>query len=367
MTPNTTKTLVRLGAGLIFIVFLIWMMSALESITTILLVAFFMAYILNPVATVLESKGLGRSMASFIALCVVFVICAGLVLLVAPAIFSELAAFSKRAPRYFSKLQEFAANIFQSLPLDLPQDWNELIQLAFDRMKESLPKITYAAGTIISSIFASTVSILSTIFKIVLVPIIAYYLLVSFNNIINGAVDLIPAYTRGPIVNKFREIDIVIAAFVRGQLIIALILAVLYSFGFIIIGIDLPVVLGIFSGLLFVVPYFGTLVAIVGGSLMAFVKFGDVWHIGYVLLWIGVVQSFESYFLTPRIVGKAVGLNPVVYILVLIVGANLFGFAGMLVAIPVAAVARVLLVSAIEAYRKSYLYTDTERKSEISD
>ena len=189
----------------------------------------------------------------------------------------------------------------------------------------------------------------------------------SFNNIINGAVDLIPAYTRGPIVNKFRQIDIVIAAFVRGQLIIALILAVLYSFGFIIIGIDLPVVLGILSGLLFVVPYLGTLVAIVGGSLMAFVKFGDVWHIGYVFLWIGVVQSFESYFLTPRIVGKAVGLNPVVYILVLIVGANLFGFVGMLVAIPVAAVARVLLVSAIEAYRKSYLYTDTERKSEISD
>ncbi|MGC8605414.1 MAG: AI-2E family transporter, partial [Desulfomonilaceae bacterium] len=351
ITSNTTKTIVRIGAGIIFMIFLVWMMSALESVTTLLLVAFFMAYILNPLTTILESKGFKRSIASFIVLCVVFAICVGLILLVAPAIFSELAGFSKRAPRYFTKLQEFTGNVFQSLPLDLPQDWNELIQLAFERIKESLPKITYAAGMIISSVFASTVSVLSTLFKIILVPIIAFYLLVSFNDITSEAADLIPAYTRGPIVNKFREIDAVIAAFVRGQLIIALIMAFLYSLGFIIIGIDLPVVLGILSGLLFVIPYFGTLVAIVGGSLMSFVKFGDVWHIGYVLLWIAVVQLLESYFLTPRIVGQAVGLNPVVYILVLIVGANLFGFVGMLVAIPVAAVTRVVLASAVDAYR----------------
>lgn len=362
MTPSTQKTLVRFGAGLLFIVFLIWMMWALESVTTILLVGFFMAYILNPLVLGLEARGLGRSTSAILAMCVVFAICAGLVLLVVPAIFSELAEFSKRAPRYFSKFQEFAVNIFQSLPLDLPQDWNEFIQLALEKIRESLPKITYAAGTIISSIFASTVSVISILFKIVLVPIIAYYLLVSFNNIINGAVDLIPPYTRGPIVNKFREIDTVIAAFVRGQSTIALILAVLYSAGFVVIGIDLPVVLGILSGLLFVVPYLGTLVAIVGGSLMAFVKFGDAWHVGYVLLWIGVVQTFESYFLTPRIVGQAIGLNPVVYILVLIVGASLFGFVGMLVAIPVAAVIRVLLISAVEAYRRSYLYSDTKNK-----
>jgi predicted PurR-regulated permease PerM len=205
-------------------------------------------------------------------------------------------------------------------------------------------------------------SFLSIILQIVLIPIIAYYLMVSFNNIIDGAVDLIPPYTRNPIVKKFREIDSLIAAFVRGQLTIAFIMAVLYSIGFIIIGIDLSIVIGVVSGLLFVVPYLGTLVAIVGGSIMAFVKFGDFLHVLYVLGWIGIVQVFESYFLTPRIVGQAVGLNPVVYILVLIAGANLFGFVGLLVAIPLAAVARVLLVSLIEAYRKSYLYSDADPK-----
>ena len=362
MTPATTKTLVRFGAGFLFIAFTIWMMWALESVTTILLVALFMAYILNPLVGILENKGVGRSTASFLALLLVLAVCVGLVLLVFPAIFSELTEFSRRAPRYFAKLQEFALNLVQSLQLDLPQDWNEFLGLILDRVKQSLPKITYATGAIVSSIFSSTLSFISGFLKLILIPIIAFYLLVSFNDMINGAVDLIPSYTREPILQKFREIDAVVAAFVRGQLTIAAIMAVLYSLGFLIIGIDLSVVLGIVSGVLFVVPYLGTLIGIVGGSIMAFFKFGDVLHVFYVLLWIGIVQAFESYFLTPKIVGKAIGLNPVVYILVLIVGANLFGFVGMLVAIPVAAVVRVLLISALDAYRKSYLYADQDRK-----
>ncbi len=362
MTPATTKTLVRLGAGFLFIAFTIWMMWVLESVTTILLVALFMAYILNPFVSILENKGVGRSTASLLAVLLVFAVCSGLVLLVFPAIFSELTEFSRRAPRYFAKLQEFGFNLIQSLQLDLPQDWNEFLQLILDKVKQSLPKITYATGAIVSSIFSSTLSFISAFLKLILIPIISFYLLVSFNDMIDGAVDLIPPYTRDPIVQKFREIDAVVAAFVRGQLTIAAIMAILYSLGFLIIGIDLPVVLGMLSGILFVVPYLGTLIGIVGGSIMAFFKFGDALHVFYVILWIGIVQTFESYFLTPKIVGKAIGLNPVVYILVLIVGANLFGFVGMLIAIPVAAVVRVLLISALDAYRKSYLYADQDRK-----
>ncbi|MEI6134493.1 MAG: AI-2E family transporter [Desulfomonile sp.] len=362
MKPVTVKTLIRLGAGLVFFVFLIWMMRALESVTTTLLISFFMAYSLNPLVTGMEKRGIGRSTASLLALCLVFAVCAGIVLLVAPAIFTELSEFSRRAPRYFLKLKEVGLNLLESFEVQLPQDWNEFLLMAYDRISQSLPRVTSVAGSVMSTIFSSTLSVISVFFQMVLIPIIAYYLMVSFNKIINEAVDLIPPYTRNPIVNKFREIDGVIAAFVRGQLTIALIMAVLYSIGFVIIGIELSLVLGVVAGLLQVVPYLGALVAIVGGSIMAFVKFGDLLHVIYVLGWIGIVQTFESYFLTPRIVGQAVGLNPVVYILVLIVGANLFGFVGLLVAIPLAAVARVLLMSAVEAYRKSYLYSDAEPK-----
>ena len=365
MTPTTSKTFVRIGAGLIFLMLLFWLISALESVSTMILVSFFLAYILNPLVTGLENRGIGRSAASLFVLLLVLAIVLGLVLLIAPAIFAEVAQFSRRAPSYFARLQDLADSLVKVLQLDVPQDWNEFILLIFDRIKQSLPKITYTAGTLLSSLFSSTISALSVLLKVALTPIITYYVLESFENTIKGAVDLIPPYTREPIVRKFQEIDAVIAAFVRGQLTIAIIMAGLYSLGFVIIGIDMPIVLGLFSGLLFVVPYLGTLVGIIGGSIMAFVKFGDFLHVAYVLLWIGAVQTFESYFLTPKIVGKAIGLNPVVYIIVIIVGANLFGFVGMLVAIPVAAVSRVLLISAIDVYRNSYLYKETEDKSEL--
>ncbi|MGC8659259.1 MAG: AI-2E family transporter [Desulfomonilaceae bacterium] len=360
VNPTTSKTFVRVGAGFLFVALLLWLVSALESVSTMIMVSFFIAYILNPLVTSLEHRGLGRSAVSLLVLLVLIAIVLGLVLLVAPAIFSELVQFSRRAPRYFARLQDLGASLVKTLQLDVPQDWNEFILLVFDKIRQSLPKITYTAGTLVASIFSSTISALSVMLKVALTPIITYYVLASFEDTVKGAVDLIPPYTRDPIVKKFQEIDSVIAAFVRGQLTIALIMAGLYSLGFLIIGIDMPIVLGVVSGLLFVVPYLGTLVGIVGGSIMAFVKFGDILHVVYILLWIGAVQTFESYFLTPKIVGKAVGLNPVLYIIVLIVGANLFGFVGMLVAIPVAAVGRVLLISAVDLYKNSYLYKETE-------
>ena len=242
---------------------------------------------------------------------------------------------------------------------------NELSTIAIERGRQLLPGITKALGQVVSSVFTSTISILAAIFQVLLIPIIAYYLLVSFENIKSGAIELLPLYTRDAIITKFREIDQVLASFVRDQLTIALMMAVLYSFGFMVIGIDLALVLGIISGLLFIVPYLGTMVALIFGPIMAFAKFGDVIHVLYVLFWIGGVQAFESYVLTPRIVGQAVGLHPVVYIIALIVGGNLFGFVGMLVAIPVAAVLRVLLLTLLEEYKRSYLYHDKPGKDPV--
>jgi predicted PurR-regulated permease PerM len=149
-----------------------------------------------------------------------------------------------------------------------------------------------------------------------------------------------------------------LAAFVRGQLTVCLTLAFLYSVGFLLVGIDLAIFLGITAGLLFIIPYLGTMVGLIFGSLMALAKFGDWWHPAYIVGWIMVVQLFEGYVLTPKVVGEAIGLPPVVYILAVMIGGNLFGFVGMLTAIPVTAVLKVIMSSLIDMYRESYLYTD---------
>jgi predicted PurR-regulated permease PerM len=279
-----------------------------------------------------------------------------------PALIGEIVNFAAEAPRYLAALHQLALKAAELLDIKIPENWSQVADLLIARGREMLPNIAQSAtgivSQVVSSVFRSTISVLSVLIHVILVPVIAYYLLVSFEDIRKGIVDLIPPYTREPIVEKLRQIDMVLASFIRGQLTIAAILGVLYSIGFVAIGIDLALVIGVVSGILWIVPYLGTLIAVVGGSAMAVAQFGDLAHVAYVCFWIAAVQLLESYVLTPRIVGKAIGLHPVVYILALIVGANLFGFVGMLVAIPVTAVLKVLLVSATEAYRASYLYGD---------
>jgi predicted PurR-regulated permease PerM len=370
MTPGTRRTLIRVTAGLAFVLVLIWLMAALESVTTVVMVAFFLAYVLNPATGRLESWGLSRPVAAFIMLLACISIVVGLLIVLVPATLGEVTRFAREAPRYFSALHALALEAARKLEITGPADWGQITDLVAAKGQEYLPKLAKSAAgllsSVLASVFRSALTILSALVHIFLVPIIAYYLLVSFEDIRRGIVDLIPPYTRDPVLAKLREIDLVLANFVRGQLTVAGILAGLYTLGFLVMGLDLAIVLGILSGLLWIVPYLGTVIAITGGSAMALAQYGDIRHVLYVLIWIAGVQLGESYLLTPRLVGHAVGLHPVVYILAVVVGANLFGFVGMLVAIPVTAVLKVLLMTAADVYRESSLYGDSpgERTTE---
>jgi len=358
MTPKTQRTLIRIGAGVAFFAMLLWLMKALESVTTVILVALFIAYILNPAVERLDKWGLGRSLAAVIILLIGLLFFVGLLMALIPAVVDEISAFATLAPKYVITLRDLMFLAGEKLNIPIPQDWNQVATIIAEKGRQWLPRISAITTGVLASIFRSTLQIVSVILHIALIPIVAYYFMVSFANIKTGIAELIPPYMRDTVLGKLGEIDRVIAGFVRGQLTIALIMACLYTIGFTLIGIDLAIVLGVISGLLFFIPYLGTLVALVGGSAMALAKYGDLVHMFYVLGWIAAVQTAEGYILTPRIVGHAIGLPPVVYILAVIAGAELFGFVGMLVAIPVTAILLVLLKSAVEVYRTSYLYDD---------
>ncbi len=366
MNPFAIRTLVRIVAGVVFAYIVYWLISVMESVTTILMVSFLMAYILNPLVLALEKIHVNRSLAALMSLLIVITFVTGLFFLIIPAIVGEIASFSRVIPRYVETLQRIFFELVTKFDVSLPHDVSELSGLAIEKGRQLLPGLTRASGRILSSVFSSTISVITTVFQILLIPIIAYYLLVSFESIKKGTIELLPEYAREPIINKFVEIDGVLSSFVRGQLTISFIMAILYSVGFIFIGIDLALVIGIVSGLLFIVPYLGTMIALIFAPIMAFAKFGDLIHVFYVFLWIGSVQVLETYVLTPNVVGQAVGLHPVVYIMALVVGGNLFGVVGMLVAVPVAAVLKVLLISILQEYKSSYLYHDKSGKEQTS-
>lgn len=358
MTSAEKRTLVRVGAGILLLIALIWLMSALESVTTMVMVAFFLAYILDPPVQRLASAGLGRPLAVGLILFLGMSVFVGLMIVLVPAALAEISSFVALVPNYAFKFRDLFLQVMQKLDWTLPNDWEATAPVIIEKLRELIPRVADPARRIISSVYHSTFSILATTVQVLLIPVIAYYLLMSFEDIKRGIADLIPPYTREPVMQKLSEIDRLLSAFVRGQLTVALIMAVLYSVGFLIVGIDLAIVLGIICGILWIIPYLGTIVAFLVGSAMALAKFGDLVHVIYVGIVIVVIQLFESYVLTPRVVGKALGLHPIVYILALLVGASLFGFVGMLVAIPVTAVLKVLVMSAVAAYRNSYLYND---------
>lgn len=364
LTPKMKVMLVRLGACLALVVVVVWLMRALSSVTTMLLVSFFLAYILNPLARNLSNRGLGRSGAAVFLLALGFLGFMVLVFLILPAIMQEIRLFASVAPKYWDTLKSFVSAVAGRLNIQIPSDWDEITTIIFQKGGHHLPSVADFSTRLIATLFKSTVSIFSSLIYFLLVPILTYYFLVSFEDITKWVEDLIPYYAREPVIEKLTEIDRILAAFIRGQLTIALIMGSLYSVGFLIIGIDLAFVLGILAGILWLIPYMGTLFALVSGCLMALGQYGDLLHLVYVLILAGLIQVLEGYILTPRIVGQAIGLHPVVYILAIIIGANLFGFVGVLVAIPVAAILKVLLKSALAAYQTSYLYREPSQGQE---
>ncbi|MEW6112568.1 MAG: AI-2E family transporter [Thermodesulfobacteriota bacterium] len=359
MTPQTKRSLIRVGALFAFGFVLVWLMQALESVTTLLMVSFFLAYILNPAVNWLQAHKIPRGLATVLLMAIFFLAVFLLLIFIIPSIVEEIRAFAVVVPKYVSVLLERLNEARTKLNLPLPETSDDIASIVLDRWRQflaNLPKLANLLTPLLSTIFKSTLGLISYLLYAALIPILVYYMLASFDSTVRNFKELIPPYLRDQVLERLLEIDRALAGFVRGQVLICLILAGLYSLGFVIIGIDLAIVLGVTGGLLFIIPYVGTMVAVVGGSIMAFAKFGDILHVVYVIGWIGLVQLVEGYVLTPKIVGEAVGLPPVLYIVALLIGGHLFGFVGMLVAIPVAAVTKVLLVSAVRAYKASDLY-----------
>jgi predicted PurR-regulated permease PerM len=226
-----------------------------------------------------------------------------------------------------------------------------------DAVKSAVPTVGKLLGQGLKSVLAGGLGIVVTLVNLLLVPVFTFYLLRDWDRAVAGVDALVPAPQRGLVRRVARQIDSRLQAFVRGQLTVCLVLGVLYSVGLLLIGVDLAIAVGMVSGLLFIVPYLGTAVGIVVASGLSVLAYGLDWHLLGVLGVFGGVQLIEGMALTPWIVGDKVGLHPLVVMIALLVGGNLFGIAGMLLAIPATAAAQVLLLEWIQAYRASDAFT----------
>jgi len=226
----------------------------------------------------------------------------------------------------------------------------------FQLVREHWENAGGIATTMLGYLSASGFALIGWIANILLVPFLTFYFLRDWDVLKERVAALVPRDHIGTVTRLAIESDQVLGAFLRGQFSVMLVLGVLYAIGLWAVGLDLGLLIGFIAGLVSFVPYLGPATGVILGVIAALVQFGDWMHVALVLGVFGIGQVIESYFLTPRLVGNKIGLHPVAVIFAIMAGGQLFGFLGVLLALPVAAVANVLLRYAHERYTHSALY-----------
>ncbi|RZA22185.1 MAG: AI-2E family transporter [Lysobacteraceae bacterium] len=226
----------------------------------------------------------------------------------------------------------------------------------FTLIREHWERAGGIAATVLGYVSRSGFALLGWLANIVLLPVLAFFFLRDWDLLVERVGLLVPRDHYDTVRKLAQESDAVLGGFLRGQLLVMLILGVLYAIGLWAVGLDLGILIGIIAGLLTFVPYLGPASIVVFGGMAALVQFGDWQHLAGVAVVFTVGQIIESYWLTPKLVGDRIGLHPMAVIFAVMAGGSLFGFLGMLLALPVAAVANVLLRYARERYTQSRLY-----------
>jgi predicted PurR-regulated permease PerM len=314
-----------------------------------------LAYLLDPVADRLQRAGLGRLGATLFIL-VLFVLLFVLAsVLIVPLIAHQLAAFIDKLPGYVARLQALIAE--QGAPIierfGGPEALSDMQTSVGDIVGQSATWL----GGVLRSLWSGGQAIISVFGLLVVTPIVAFYLLVDWDRMVTTVDGWLPRRHRDTIRSLAREIDEAMAGFIRGQSAVCLILGGFYAIALSLVGLNFGALIGMVAGLLTFIPYVGSLTGLVLSVGVALVQFWPDWVMILVTLGIFVFGQFvEGNFLSPQLVGKSVGLHPVWLMFALLAFGSLFGFVGLLLAVPLAAAAGVLARFALQRYLASPLY-----------
>jgi len=318
----------------------------LHSLISMMLFASIIAYALSPIVGRMEDAGINRTLGIIVITTLITGGIVALLLFVIPTILREIAEFFQGFPTYFEQGRALLISLWErffgeSFPSNV-QSFLDTIAPSSATLKSIASKAIKPLGTLLAGAFTGVVGFIVWIVGLAIAPVVIFYLLRDFERIVDGAVALIPVSRKDAVVSLFREINETLGNLIRGQLLVALMLSVLYSIGLYAIGVRYAVLLGFISGFANIIPYFSLVVGF-------FVAIGAAIHFAswveplYVVMLFAVVQTLEGFVLTPKIVGKKVGLHPLLIILALLVGASLGGIVGVLLAVPTAAVLKVVV------------------------
>ena len=313
-----------------------------------------LAYFLDPVADALERLGLSRVAATIVILIGFLLAFLLAMMIVIPVLGTQLAEFISRIPDYLSRLQ--------ALLTDIDPDFLETaIGVDAAALREGLSSLlTQGAGfltTLFQSIWSSGKTLVDIAGLFVVTPVVAFYMLLDWDRMVARIDDWVPRDHLDTVRALARDINASTAGFVRGQGTLCLILGVMYAVGLTLVGLNFGLLIGLFAGLISFIPYIGSLIGLVLSVGVALVQFWPEWQwvVAVAAIFFGG-QFIEGNILQPKLVGKSVGLHPVWLMFALFAFGYMFGFLGLLIAVPAAAAVAVLVRFALERYLESPMY-----------
>ena len=298
------------------------------------LIAFIVAYLTNPLKIYLD-KYLNETFSSLISI-IAFILCfLSILVLILPILIYQIQNLVSSLPSYFEEIEMFLKDInakYLFTEKIKTVDYNTLIKPVTDGL------INHG-----NSIIGNSIQFINSFFNMILIVVISFYLSIEFNKIKKFIYDLADKSNFTEFHSLIREIDVVLSKFIRGQGLVCIVLSVIYSLGLFLVGLKFGILLGIISGIISFVPYLGSFI---GGGLtliLGFSQFGISPQLIFVFIIFIFGQLFESYYLTPKLVGEAIKLNPIWIIFALMTGAYLSGFVGILISLPIAAIIGVVV------------------------
>lgn len=336
-----------------------WVIYLLAPVITPFVLSAGLAFLGDPLVDRLERiRFFGRHLSRTVAVLIVFVLILTLMALalfiLLPMMREQVAHLIQNAPAMFEWLIGTAVPWLQD-KLGLTAfvlDSDSLMSALKSYWKEVSTALVGVAGTV----SRGGQVVIAWLMNLVLVPVVTFYLLRDWDKLVEGVRTLLPRTIEPVTTQLCRQINNVLGAFIRGQLMVMLALGVIYSIGLWAIGLDLALIIGMGAGLLSIVPYLGTLVGVVSALIAAVFQFQDVLHPALALVVFVIGQSMEGMVLTPKLVGDRVGLHPVAVIFAVLAGGKLFGFLGILLALPVASALNVLVLYMHQQYQASQVY-----------
>jgi predicted PurR-regulated permease PerM len=320
--------------------------------------ALVIAYALHPVVEALARRKFGslrlpRALCVAVVIIVFAIVAAGVVLLVVPVITKELPLLKDQLPALLERLASWAQPLLHNLGIPLKLDIASLKKLLGEALSANAQDVGQA---LLSSVRIGGGALLTVIGNLVLIPVVLFYVLMDWANLMSRAQSLLPPKLKASVMDFWHECDRTLAQYLRGQLLVMAVLALYYAVGLSLARFDLALPIGLFTGLAIFVPYVGFGIGLLLALTAGLLQFAPPYALASVAMVYGIGQVLEGFFLTPRLVGERIGLHPLAVIFALLAFGQLFGFVGVLVALPASAVALVALRRAVSRYQHSALF-----------